>query len=127
MKIQESAEDYLESILILREQKGAVRSIDVARYLGFTKPSVSRAMSLLRENGYVTMDPDGLLTLTEAGLAIAGPIYERHCMLTQWLVALGVSPETAARDACRMEHSVSDETFAKMKEHIAGKGGNPNP
>lgn len=127
MKIQESAEDYLESILILKQEKGSVRSIDVARYLGFSKPSVSRAMSLLRKNGYVTMDPEGLLELTEAGQAIAGPIYERHRLLTQWLVALGVSPETAARDACRMEHSVSDETFAKMKEHIAGKGGTPNP
>lgn len=120
MKIQESSEDYLEAILILKGKKGAVRSIDVARHLGFTKPSVSRAMSLLRQNGYVVMESDGSLTLTEAGLAIAEPIYERHCMLTKWLVALGVSPETAARDACRMEHSVSDETFAKMKEHIAG-------
>lgn len=119
VKIQESSEDYLEAILILKEEKGAVRSIDVARYLGFTKPSVSRAMSLLRQNGYVVMEPDGSLILTESGLAIAGPIYERHRMLTKWLMALGVSPETAARDACRMEHSVSDETFAKMKEHIA--------
>lgn len=127
MKIQESAEDYLESILILKQEKGAVRSIDVARRLGFTKPSISRAMSLLRENGYVTMDPEGFLELTDAGRSIAEPIYERHCMLTQWLVALGVSPETAVRDACRMEHSVSDETFAKMKEHIAGKGGTSNP
>ena len=118
MKIQESAEDYLESILILKQEKGAVRSIDVARRLGYTKPSVSRAMSLLRENGYVTMDPDGLLALTQAGRKIAEPIYERHCMLTDWLVSLGVSPETAARDACHMEHSISDETFAKMKEHI---------
>ncbi len=120
MKIQESAEDYLEAILILKQEKGAVRSIDVAHYLGFTKPSVSRAMSLLRQNGYVVMEADGSLELTGTGLAIAEPIYERHCMLTEWLVALGVSPETAARDACRMEHSVSDETFAKMKEHIAG-------
>lgn len=119
MKIQESAEDYLEAILILKQEKGAVRSIDVARHLNFTKPSVSRAMSLLRQNGYVVMEPDGALDLTEAGLAIAGPIYERHCMLTDWLVALGVSPETAARDACHMEHSISDETFAKMKEYIA--------
>ncbi len=124
MKIQESAEDYLESILILKEQKGAVRSIDVARYLNFSKPSVSRAMSLLRQNGYVVMDREGLLELTDTGRAIAEPIYERHCMLTKWLMALGVSPETAARDACRMEHSVSDETFARMKEHIA-KGQNP--
>ena len=119
MKIQESAEDYLEAILILAQEKGTVRSIDVAHHLGFTKPSVSRAMSLLRENGYVTMDPDGLLALTEAGRNIAEPIYERHCMLTDWLVSLGVSPETAAKDACHMEHSISDETFAKMKEHIA--------
>ena len=118
MKIQESAEDYLEAILILAREKGTVRSIDVAHRLGFTKPSVSRAMSLLRENGYVTMDPDGLLSLTQAGRKIAEPIYERHCMLTDWLVSLGVSPETAAKDACHMEHSISDETFAKMKEHI---------
>ncbi len=122
MKIQESAEDYLESILILQEQKGTVRSIDVVRYLGFSKPSVSRAMSLLRQNGYVEVDGDGFLTLTEAGKAVAEPIYERHRLLTQWLTALGVSPETAARDACRMEHSVSDETFEKMKAPIAGKG-----
>ena len=120
MKIQESAEDYLEAILMLKREKGAVRSIDVAHYLGFSKPSVSRAMSLLRQNGYVVMEADGSLELTGTGLAIAEPIYERHCMLTEWLVDLGVSPETAARDACRMEHSVSDETFAKMKEHIAG-------
>ena len=118
MKIQESAEDYLEAILILAQEKGTVRSIDVAHHLGYTKPSVSRAMSLLRENGYVTMDPDGLLSLTQAGRRIAEPIYERHCMLTDWLVSLGVSPETAARDACHMEHSISDETFVKMKEHI---------
>ena len=77
-------------------------------------------MSLLRQNGYVVMEPDGALELTEAGRAIAEPIYERHCLLTKWLAALGVSPETAARDACRMEHNISDETFAKMKEHIAG-------
>ena len=119
MKIQESAEDYLESILILKREKGTVRSIEVAHRLGYTKPSVSRAMSLLRENGYVTMGPDGLLELTDAGRKIAEPIYERHCMLTDWLVSLGVSPETAARDACHMEHSISDETFAKMKEHIS--------
>ena len=119
MKIQESAEDYLESILILKREKGTVRSIDVAHRLGYTKPSVSRAMSLLRENGYVVMESDGSLELTGAGRAIAEPIYERHCMLTDWLVSLGVSPETAARDACHMEHSISDETFAKMKDHIA--------
>lgn len=119
VKIQESAEDYLESILILKEQRGAVRSIDIVRYLDYSKPSVSRAMSLLRENGYVTMDPEGFIELTEAGRAIAEPIYERHRLLTQWLTALGVSPETAARDACRLEHGLSDETFTKLKEHIS--------
>ena len=127
MKIQESAEDYLESILIVKEQKGTARSIDIVHYLGYSKPSVSRAMSLLRENGYVTMDQDGFLELTEAGRAIAEPIYERHRLLTQWLTALGVSPETAARDACRMEHSISDETFEKMKAHIAGKEAQREP
>lgn len=118
MKIQESAEDYLESILILKEQRGSVRSIDIVRYLDYSKPSVSRAMSLLRENGYVTMDQDGFIELTEAGRAVAVPIYERHRLLTQWLTALGVSPETAARDACRLEHGLSDETFEKLKAHI---------
>ncbi len=127
VKIQESAEDYLESILIVKEQKGMVRSIDIVRYLGYSKPSVSRAMSLLRQNGYVTMEPDGALELTQAGRDIAEPIYERHRLLTPWLTALGVSPETAARDACRMEHSVSDETFEKMKEHIAGKDARTEP
>lgn len=118
MKIQESAEDYLESILILKEQRGSVRSIDIVHHLNYSKPSVSRAMSLLRQNGYVTVDPEGLIELTAAGRAIAEPIYERHRLLTRWLTALGVSPETAARDACRLEHGLSDETFEKLKAHI---------
>ena len=121
MKIQESAENYLETILMLKEEKGAVRSIDIARKMDFSKPSVSRAMSLLRENGYITMDKEGLIDLTDAGMEIASRIYERHRFLSKWLVALGVSPETAAEDACRIEHDVSDETFQKIKEHIAGK------
>jgi len=119
MTIQESAEDYLEAILIIQEKKGLARSIDVAHQLGVSKPSVSRAMSALRENGYVTMDDSGYLALTAAGAAIAAPIYERHRFLTHWLTALGVTPETAARDACRMEHYLSDETFQKLKDHIA--------
>lgn len=118
MKIQESAEDYLESILILKEERGSVRSIDIVHHLNYSKPSVSRAMSLLRQNGYVTMDPEGFIELTDAGRAIAEPIYERHRLLTRWLTALGVSPETAARDACRLEHGLSDETFEKLKTHI---------
>ncbi|MBM6871161.1 metal-dependent transcriptional regulator [Pseudoflavonifractor phocaeensis] len=119
MKIQESAENYLEAILMIREEKGSVRSIDVAHHLEFSKPSVSRAMSLLRENGYIQMDKDGLLTLTEAGYAIASRIYERHQLLTQWLTTLGVSPDVAASDACRLEHDLSDETFQKLKDHIS--------
>ena len=121
MKIQETAENYLENILMLKEEKGAVRSIDIARKMDFSKPSISRAMSLLRENGYITMDKEGLIDLTGAGMEIASRIYERHRFLCKWLVALGVSPETAAEDACRIEHDVSDETFQKIKEHIAGR------
>lgn len=122
MKVQESAEDYLEAILVIREKKGTVRSIDVAHHLNFSKPSVSRAMSLLRENGYVTMDRDGFLTLTESGMEIAARIYERHLLLTRWLTALGVSPEVAAEDACRIEHDISEETFSRLKAHIAKAG-----
>ena len=121
MRLHESAENYLETILMLKEEKGAVRSIDIARKMDFSKPSVSRAMSLLRENGYITMDKEGLIDLTDAGMEIASRIYERHRLLSKWLVALGVSPETASEDACRIEHDVSDETFQKIKEHIAGR------
>ena len=121
MKIQESAENYLEAILQLQEEHGSVRSIDVVQHLGFSKPSVSRAMSLLRENGYVLMDKDGLLTLTDAGREIAERIYERHKLLTRWLISPGVEPDRAAADACRMEHAVSNETFEKMKAHILGE------
>lgn len=117
MHIHESAENYLEAILALGE-KGAVRSIDVAQYLEFSKPSVSRAMSLLRENGYVVMDEGGFLSLTEKGHEVAHRIYERHQLLTKWLIDLGVSEEIADADACKIEHDLSDETFERIKEHI---------
>lgn len=118
MKIQESAENYLEAILMITQEKGVCRSIDVAQFLAFSKPSVSRAMSLLHENGYVVMDESGLLTLTAAGREIAERILERHEMLTAWLIQLGVSPETAQDDACRIEHVISTQTFEKIKAFI---------
>ena len=121
MKIYESAEDYLESILVLKKEKGAVRSIDIAHHFNFSKPSVSRAMSLLRRNGYIVMDQEGWITLTETGLAVAERIYERHRCLTDWLIALGVTPDVAAKDACRIEHDISEETFQKFKEHAGRK------
>lgn len=121
MKINESAENYLEAILMLKKEKGAVRSIDIVHQMDFTKPSVSRAMALLREKGHITMDKEGWIELTDTGLEIAERIYERHLLVTQWLVALGVSPETAAQDACRIEHDISEETFACLKAHILGK------
>ena len=114
----ESAEDYLEAILMLQKSKGVVRSIDSVHQLNYSKPSVSRAMGLLRERGHITMDKEGWITLTDAGRAIAERIYERHCLLTQWLIQLGVSPEVAAEDACKLEHDLSDETFQCMKNHI---------
>lgn len=119
LKIQESAENYLETILILSHRQGTVRSIDIAAELSFSKPSVSVAMKNLRENGYIQVDGDGFITLTDAGLAIAETIYERHSLLSGWLVALGVGPKTAAEDACRIEHVISPESFAAIKEHVA--------
>ena len=110
MKIQESAENYLEAILVLTQKNGQVRSIDVAHYTGFSKPSISRAVGLLRDNGYVSIDQNGLLGLTESGMQIASSIYERHTVLTAFLTALGV-------DACRIEHVLSEETFDKLKQH----------
>ena len=118
MKIQESAENYLEAILVLTQRNGQVRSIDVAHYTGFSKPSISRAVGLLRDNGYVSIDQNGLLCLTEAGLKIAETIYERHTVLTELLTLLGVSPETAAEDACRIEHVISAESFDAVKKAI---------
>ncbi len=120
MEIHESAEDYLERILMLKERKGAVRSIDVARELGFTKASVSVAMKKLRESGYITVDQEGLLSLTEEGYQVAARVYERHKLLTEFFVRLGVSPETAAADACKIEHDLSEETFEKILAHARG-------
>lgn len=116
MKVQESAENYLEAILVLQHQKGSVRSIDVAHYTGFSKPSISRAVGLLRDNGYVSIDENGLLCLTESGREIAETIYERHTLLSDLLIQIGVSPETAVQDACRIEHVISPEAFDKIKE-----------
>lgn len=116
----ESAEDYLETILVLQKEKGVVRSIDIVHQMHYSKPSVSRAMGLLRDRGHILMDRDGWITLTDSGRAIAERIYERHCLLTQWLIRLGVSPDVAAEDACRLEHDLSDETFQCMKNHING-------
>ena len=117
MNIHESAEDYLEAILILRERQGAVRSIDVVRQLELTKPSVSVAMKRFRENGYIEMDGDGFITLLTPGEEIAQRIYDRHKLLTRLLMGLGVSEDTAAADACKIEHDLSDETFEKLKAH----------
>lgn len=118
MKLQESAENYLETILRLKDEKGMVRSIDIARAMNFTKPSVSRAMSLLRTNGYILMDKEGWISLTDSGMEIAARIYERHKFLSSWLEAIGVTPEVAAQDACRIEHDISQETFQMLQKYI---------
>jgi Mn-dependent DtxR family transcriptional regulator len=118
VKIQESAENYLETILILRERKGFVRSIDIAGELEFSKPSVSVAMKNLRENGYIQVDELGHITLTSSGEEIAQRIYERHTFLSTWLTALGVDPKVAAEDACRIEHVISAESFSAIRAHV---------
>lgn len=118
MSLQESGEMYLETIYVLSKKSDSVRSLDVAEQMGFSKPSVSRAVKLLKEGEYLTVDRDGYLHLTESGLAVAKKIYERHTVLTELLVSLGVSRETAAEDACKIEHVISDESFAAMKNHL---------
>ncbi|MEY8338346.1 metal-dependent transcriptional regulator [Lachnospiraceae bacterium 62-35] len=118
MKIQESAENYLETILILSQRKPHVRSVDIANELDFSKPSVSVAMRNLRENGYIIIDDNGYITLTESGRKIAETIYERHTTLSHWLMFLGVDEKTAVEDACRIEHVVSAESFLAIKTHI---------
>ena len=118
MNIKESGEMYLEAIYVLNKKSGNVRSIDICEYLGYSKPSVSRAMSLLKNGGYVLMDSDGFLTLTDAGLEIAEKIYQRHILLTDLLISLGVSAETAAEDACKIEHHISDHSFNMIKRYI---------
>lgn len=118
MHIQESGEMYLESIYVLLQKSSAVRSIDVCEYMGFSKPSVSRAMGLLKNAGYVEADENGYLSLTKEGKELAEKIYERHTVLTQFLVKLGVNESIASEDACKMEHHMSDETFEAMKRFI---------
>ena len=120
MKIHASGEDYLEAILILKKKSGMVRSVDLARHMGFSKPSISHAVGVLKDGGFVTVDREGYLHLTETGKEIAVKIYERHCVLTSGLINLGVDPEQAEQDACQMEHVVSDESFQKLRE-IFGK------
>ena len=122
MALYESAEMYLETIYQLSRERGTVRSVDVAESMGYSKPSVSRAVGLLKQGGYLVMEKDGALTLTESGLEIAQKVFERHTILTNLLIRLGVSPETAAEDACKMEHVISDETFEAMKRHISQYG-----
>ena len=120
MALHESGEMYLESVLILLTEKGQVRSVDVGEYMGFSKPSVSRAMKILREEGYVKFDDDGHITLTRKGKKIADKIYERHVVLSEWLTSIGVDEEVAAEDACKVEHVISDETFEAIKK-LVGK------
>lgn len=117
MNLQESGEMYLETIFILKKKKTCVRSVDVGEYMGFSKPSVSRAIGLLRSGGYVTVDKDGYLSLTDEGLDVALKMYERHELLTAFLMQLGVSEETATKDACKIEHHLSDESFDAIKGH----------
>lgn len=118
MKLHASGEDYLESILVLQKKCGMVRSVDVARHMGVSKPSVCHAVALLRDGGFLQVDEDRFLHLTDAGRAVAEEIYERHCFFTERLIAAGVDPETAETDACRMEHAISGESFDKLKESI---------
>ncbi len=117
MALQESGEMYLETILLLSRRHEAVRSIDVSEYMGYSKPSVSRAVGLLKSGGYLNVDEGGLLHLTDEGRELAEKIYERHTLLTEFLISLGVSRDTAAEDACRIEHVISDESFEAIKRH----------
>lgn len=121
MSIKESGEMYLESIYVLCKSKSSVRSIDIAEHMNYTKPSVSRAVGLLKKEGYILVDNDGYITLTDSGTQLTEKIFERHTILTKMLMGLGVDEETAADDACRIEHVISDKSFLAIKEHIKGK------
>ena len=118
MAIQESGEMYLETIHVLSKKNGQVRSIDISEHMGYSKPSVSRAVGLLKTGGYILVDKEGFITLTEKGLSVAEKIYERHTVLSKMLIALGVSQQVAAEDACRLEHAMSDESFEAIKKHF---------
>lgn len=119
MSLQESGEMYLETILILSQELSGVRSIDVCEYMGYSKPSVSRAVGILKNGGYILVDRDGYITLTDEGLYVAEKTYERHRVLSSFFKHIGVSEETAAEDACKIEHDISDETFEALKRYIA--------
>lgn len=122
MNLYESGEMYLETILVLKEKKGMVRSIDIAREMNYSKPSISNGMKHLKEGGYITIDDEGFISFTESGEAVARKIYERHTVMTDIFEKLGVSPETAQDDACKIEHVLSDETFEAIKKYAAEKG-----
>ena len=117
MKILRAAEDYLEAMLMMQKRHGYIRSIDIAEFLGVTKPSVTYTTKRLKENGYITVDDGGMISLTAKGREIAEKIYERHTLLTEWLIRLGVDAQTASEDACRMEHVISEESFAAIRKH----------
>ena len=119
MKIQKASEDYLEAMLMMQEKHGYIRSIDVAEQLKVTKPSVSYATKRLRENGYISMDKDGLITLSDTGMEIAARMYERHKLLSKFLIKLGVNEDQAREDACKIEHDISQESFEAIKAHVA--------
>ena len=127
MKLHASGEDYLEAILILKKKHGMVRSIDIARYMEVSKPSVCHAVAVLQEGGFLIMDEDHFLHLTEVGKEIAGKIYERHRFFTERLIEAGVDPKTAEADACRIEHVISEETFRRLKEKYQSKNENRGP
>ena len=116
MKLHSSGEDYLEAVLMLQQKHGMVRSIDLARHMGYSKPSISHAVGVLRDGGFLTVDPGGFLLLTDIGREVAEKIYERHQFFTQWLIGAGIDPETAEQDACRMEHCISQKSFEKIRK-----------
>lgn len=118
MNIHESGEMYLESIHVLLQKQGKVRSVDISEYMGYSKPSVSRAVGVLKTREFIVVDKEGFITLTEKGLAVAQKIYERHTLLSQLLIALGVDPEVAAEDACKLEHAISDQSFEAIKNYV---------
>ena len=122
MHIQESGEMYLETIHVLLQKSSHVRAVDISEHMGYSKPSVSRAMGLLKTGGYITVDKDGFISLTVEGLALAEKIYQRHTALTKLLTKLGVDPETAADDACKIEHAISDASFEAIKRHMQEMG-----
>ena len=122
MGIHESGEMYLETIHVLLQKNGAVRSIDISEHMGYSKPSISRAVGLLKKGGYILVDKNGYITLTDSGETVANKIYERHTVLTRMLTALGVDPELASEDACRLEHAISDKSFEAIKKHFDKQG-----